>query len=55
MKFLADENIPLKVVKKLREEGFDIISITELNPGISDEKVAEISQNEDRVLVTFFF
>lgn len=46
MKFLADENIPLKVVKKLQEEGFDIISVTELSPGISDEEVAEISQND---------
>ncbi len=53
MKFLADENIPLKVVKKLREEGFDIISVTELSPGISDEESAEMSQNENRVLITF--
>ena len=39
MNFLANENIPLKSIKGLRESGYDIASITEECPGISDEKV----------------
>ena len=45
LKFLADENIPLKVVKKLKQEGFDIISISKLKPGINDYEVIELACN----------
>ncbi|WP_456369125.1 DUF5615 family PIN-like protein [Thermococcus sp.] len=40
MRFLADENIPYPVVKRLRENGFNITSIYEVNRGITDEEVA---------------
>lgn len=53
MKFLADENVPYLPVKLLREEGFDIISIYEIERGISDQEVARIADSENRVLVTF--
>lgn len=44
MKFLADEDVPLKVVKALREENFDITSITEIKPGITDEEVSDFGK-----------
>ncbi|WP_457742928.1 DUF5615 family PIN-like protein [Thermococcus sp.] len=53
MKFLADENIPYPVVKRLRAEGFDITSIYEVRRGITDEEVAQIANKEDRILITF--
>lgn len=38
---LADENIHTYIVQSLREAGFEVISVTELNKGIKDEKVIE--------------
>ena len=53
MKFLADENIPLEVVIRLRRMGIDIQSLSELNPGVRDEEVLSISNKEKRILITF--
>ena len=53
MKFLADENIPYPVVKRLRENGFDVTSIYEVKRGLTDEEVARIATAEDRILITF--
>jgi len=53
LKFLADENIPLKVVKKLKQEGFDIISISKLKPGINDYEVIELACKKNRIIITF--
>ncbi len=51
--FLADENIPLEVVYELRHKGIDIISLSELNPGIEDEEVLLLAVKERRTLITF--
>ncbi len=41
MRILADENIPLSVVKALREKGYDIVTLYDLGKkGITDEKVS---------------
>ena len=53
MKFLADENIPYRVVKRLREDGVDIISVYDVGRGITDSEVAELANREGRILVTF--
>ncbi len=53
MKWLADENIPIKVVNKLRQEGFDIIRIDEIKPGLSDKQVIEIAVKTSRAVITF--
>ena len=53
MKFIADENIPLKVVKRLREEGLDITSIIEIKVGMKDEEIAKLSEREKVVIITF--
>jgi hypothetical protein len=37
--FLADENIPLLVIKELRKVGFNIISAAEKYRGSSDEEI----------------
>ncbi len=52
-KILADENIPRTTVILLREGGYDIVSIQELRPGMSDEEVAELAIKESRIIITF--
>jgi predicted nuclease of predicted toxin-antitoxin system len=44
MKFLADENFPLRAVDVLRQEGFDVSSIREIQPGASDEWCSHCAQ-----------
>ncbi|HDD36257.1 MAG: DUF5615 family PIN-like protein [Archaeoglobaceae archaeon] len=46
MKFIADENIPLKVVEKLRRENINIESITSMSPRLKDVEIARISERE---------
>lgn len=53
MKFLADENIPLKVVKRLREDGLDIVSVAEIQIGMNDEDIAKLSEKEGAIIITF--
>ncbi|WP_297487567.1 DUF5615 family PIN-like protein [Thermococcus sp.] len=44
---------PTPVLKRLRENGFDITSIYEAKRGMTDEEVARIATAEDRILITF--
>jgi predicted nuclease of predicted toxin-antitoxin system len=53
IKFIADENIPLKVVERLKEENLDIKSIASVQPGLKDEEIARISEREKAVIITF--
>ncbi len=53
MKLLVDENIPLMTVKELLSKGFDVKDIRgTLEEGISDDKLWEIAQTEQRLLIT---
>lgn len=52
MKFLANENFSLASVLLLRKDGFDVTSISELNPGISDLEVLEMAMKESRIILT---
>ena len=49
---LADENIHSYIIKTLRTEGFDVISVTELNKGIKDEEVIQWALKNDYLLLT---
>ena len=53
MKFLANENIPQASVKKLQDEGFDVVSVSENFPSIKDETVILFASMEDRIIITF--
>jgi hypothetical protein len=46
MRFIADENIPLKVVERLRNEGLNITSIVEIQVGMEDEEIVKLSEKE---------
>ncbi|MEW6238170.1 MAG: DUF5615 family PIN-like protein [Candidatus Omnitrophota bacterium] len=52
MKFLLDENIPLSVIRQLRERGHDVLSAKESLRAENDEIVLERAQRESRVVVT---
>jgi len=51
-KFLADENMPSKVVAALRASGYDVAWVSELMPGADDRAVLRVSHDEQRVLLT---
>lgn len=53
MKLIADENIPLKVVEKLRKENVGLESIIEIQPGMVDEEIARLSAQKNAVIITF--
>lgn len=53
MKFVADENFPREALRLLRQSGFDVAAIAEIDPGIPDSAVLEIASAEERTLLTF--
>ena len=53
MRFLADENFPRVAPLALRAEGFDVDSVAENEPGLSDEHVLSKCVSTDRTLLTF--
>lgn len=52
MNILADECIDLQVVERLRREGYDVIYIAELDPGISDDVVLDQANEQGALLLT---
>ncbi len=53
MQFLADENFPFLSIQLLREHGFDIVSIRENSPGISDLSIIRLAQQHQLIILTF--
>ncbi len=52
MPILADESVNYKIVKKLRNHGFEVISILEKHPSISDKAVLERSIEYEAIVLT---
>jgi len=50
--FLADESCDFTIIRTLRAEGFDVVSVAESYPSIADETVLEIAYREKRLLLT---
>ena len=50
--FLADESCDFAIIRALRAEGFDVVSVTESYPALADEYVLEIAYREKRLLLT---
>jgi len=53
VKLLANENFPKASVVLLRKLGYDITSIGEDDPGITDTSVMETAEREQRLILTF--
>ena len=53
MIWLADENIPVGSILRLRNAELDLASIRETRPGLSDAEVLQYAYSEQRGLLTF--
>ncbi len=53
MRLLADQNIPMPSVQRLRQAGHDVASILEDAAGVDDETVLQRAVREGRILLTF--
>jgi predicted nuclease of predicted toxin-antitoxin system len=53
MTFVADENFPQPALDALRKAGCEVFSVAEEYPGISDEEVAALCSESQRVLLTY--
>lgn len=53
MNLLANENIPFLTIKKLREHGYDVLSIGENMSGITDNEVLSLAKQQHRIIITF--
>lgn len=52
MNFLADENINEQIVERLRKDGHEVWSVVEMEPGISDDRVLDLANQENALLLT---
>ena len=52
MKFVADENIDLPIIARLRDDGHDVYAVIETSAGISDEEVLKQANRQGVVLLT---
>lgn len=52
MKFLVDECVGNGVARWLQSQGYDVISVLEVSPGISDDVVLQKAVREGRILIT---
>lgn len=52
MNFVADESIDLQIVERLRADGHTVIYIAEMDPGISDEDVFRLANQQSAILIT---
>ena len=53
LKLLADENIPKRLVRLLREKGIDVVRIADLGlRGISDQDVISLANRLGRAILT---
>lgn len=53
MRFLANENIPLPSINRLRLAGYDVASVSEDSPGVEDAEVLARAAGEERFVLTF--
>lgn len=53
MKFKVDENLPVEVAQRLREAGYDALTVLEQQMGgEADTTLAVVCQEEERVILT---
>ncbi len=52
MRFLADESVDRQIVDRLRQAGHAVHYIAEMDPGVSDDIVLQLANQEADLLVT---
>jgi predicted nuclease of predicted toxin-antitoxin system len=52
VKFVADEGLDAQIVEQLRQVGYHVWYIAEMEPGISDDTVLNLANQENAILLT---
>jgi predicted nuclease of predicted toxin-antitoxin system len=52
MNLLADEGVDRQIVERLRQEGYSVLYIAEMDPGISDDLVLDKANQVEALLLT---
>ncbi len=52
MKFVADESVDRQIVSFLRQAGYTVLYVAEMEPGIPDEAVLDVTNREQALLLT---
>ena len=52
MRFLANENVPLTSVQRLRDAGHDVAAVSEDSRGAKDPAILALAAGEGRVILT---
>lgn len=52
MNFLADESVDRQIVDRLRQQGYRVWYVAEMEPGISDDAVCDLANREEALLLT---
>ncbi len=52
MKFVADENVDLPIIARLRNDGHEVHAVVEMSAGIPDEEVLKQANQQGVVLLT---
>jgi len=52
VKFLADECVDRQIVDRLRQEGYEVLYVVEMEPGISDDEVLSLTNLKKSILLT---
>ncbi len=52
MNFLADESLERQIVERLRQDGHLILYVAEMEPGIADDTVLDLANQEEALLLT---
>mgnify|MGYP000206361270 FL=1 len=52
LRFLIDVNVGIKVEQYLKDNGFDILCIRDINPMMTDKEILYLAKQENRILLT---
>ena len=52
MNFFADESLDRQIISRLRQGGHAVLDVTEIDPGISDDKVLSMANESKAILLT---
>jgi len=52
MNFFADESLDRQIIARLRQGGHAVLDVTEIDPGISDDKVLSMANESKAILLT---
>jgi len=52
MRFLADESCDFAIVRRLRDDGYDVVAVAEIAPRAEDNRVVDLAVRERRILLT---